>query len=158
MSDTNAIGLQSANANRLAEKLNELLANYQVFYMNARGCHWNVKGPQFFELHNQFELMYTDLLTKVDEIAERILTLGYTPLHAYSDYARLSTVREVTNVHDAAQCVQTMLDGLSTLLQIQRDVLDTANDADDEGTASQVSDYIREQEKTVWMLSAYLGK
>ena len=158
MSDTNAIGLQSANANRLSEKLNELLANYQVFYMNARGCHWNVKGPQFFELHNQFELMYTDLLTKVDEIAERILTLGYTPLHAYSDYARLSTVKEVTNVHDAGQCVQTMLDGLSTLLQIQRDVLDTANDADDEGTASQVSDYIREQEKTVWMLSAYLGK
>ncbi|MCM2972156.1 MULTISPECIES: Dps family protein [Larsenimonas] len=158
MTSTNAIGLQSSNANQLAEKLNELLANYQMFYMNARGCHWNVKGPQFFELHNQFEVIYTDLLTKVDEIAERILTLGHTPLHAYSDYAKVSTVKEVVDVSDGDACVKTMVSGFSTLLEIQRSVLSAANDADDEGTASQVSDYIREQEKTVWMLSAYLGK
>ncbi|MFP4264165.1 MAG: Dps family protein, partial [Halomonas sp.] len=62
MSDTNRIGLHEASASQLAEKLNELLANYQIFYMNVRGYHWNVKGPQFFQLHEKFEELYTDLL------------------------------------------------------------------------------------------------
>lgn len=158
MTNTNAIGLQKTSADQLAYKLNELLANYQIFYMNARGFHWNVKGPQFFELHAQFETIYTDLLAKIDEVAERILTLGHTPLHAYSNYAEISTVKEVTDVHDGEACVRGMIDGYSSLLNIQRDVLVAANEAEDEGTASQISDYIREQEKTVWMLSAYLGE
>ncbi|WP_106476189.1 Dps family protein [Phytohalomonas tamaricis] len=158
MSEMNAIGMQTSSASTLADKLNELLANYQIFYMNARGFHWNVRGPQFFELHNQFEEIYTSLLTKIDEVAERILTLGFTPLHAYSDYAKTSTVKEITNVHNGDECVRGMIEGYSTLIKIQREVLVAANEANDEGTSSQISDYVGEQEKTVWMLSAYLGK
>ena len=77
MDDMNSIGLHEGSASQLAEKLNHLLANYQIFYMNVRGYHWNVKGNDFFELHAKFEEFYTDLLTKVDEVAERILTLGH---------------------------------------------------------------------------------
>lgn len=157
MSDINAIGLHENSANQLAEKLNELLANYQIFYMNARGYHWNVKGSNFFELHTKFEEIYTDLLAKVDEVAERILTLGHQPLHAYSDYAKVSRIQEATNVHDGAECVRGLVQGYQALLELQREINAMAADADDEGTASQMSDYIREQEKTVWMLSAYLG-
>lgn len=157
MSDTNAIGLHASNAEQLAEKLNALLANYQIFYMNARGYHWNVKGEQFFELHAKFEEVYTDLLTKVDEVAERILTLGYQPLHAYSDYAKISQIQEDKKVVNGKQCVQGLVKGLQVLIELQRDILSQASDADDEGTASLASDYIREQEKTVWMLNAYLG-
>ncbi|MBY5926350.1 MULTISPECIES: Dps family protein [Halomonas] len=157
MSDTNAIGLHQGSASDLANKLNELLANYQIFYMNVRGYHWNVKGPNFFELHEKFEEFYTDLLVKVDEVAERILTLGHKPVHAYSDYTTLSRIGEDKDVHDGEACVRGVLQGYQQLIELQREILSVASDADDEGTASQVGDYIREQEKTVWMLGAYLG-
>lgn len=157
MSDTNTIGLHEGSATQLAEKLNELLANYQIFYMNVRGYHWNVKGPQFFELHAKFEEFYTDLLTKVDEVAERILTLGHQPVHAYTDYVTMSRIAEQKNVSDGEACVRGTLEGFQTLIELQREILSLASDADDEGTAAQAGDYIREQEKTVWMLNAYLG-
>ncbi|EPC02870.1 hypothetical protein L861_23960 [Litchfieldella anticariensis FP35 = DSM 16096] len=157
MSDTNAIGLHEASASQLAEQLNALLANYQIFYMNVRGYHWNVKGPNFFELHAKFEEFYTDLLTKIDEVAERILTLGHKPVHAYSDYVELASIREDKNVHDGEACVRGVIKGYQALIELQREILSLASDADDEGTAAQASDYIREQEKTIWMLNAYLG-
>lgn len=157
MTDTNSIGLHTGSASQLAEKLNDLLANYQIFYMNVRGYHWNVKGNDFFELHAKFEEFYTDLLTKVDEVAERILTLSHKPVHAYSDYVTLSRIQEDKDVHDGRACVQGVLEGYQTLIELQREVLALASDADDEGTAAQAGDYIREQEKTVWMLNAYLG-
>ncbi|UYG00454.1 MULTISPECIES: Dps family protein [unclassified Halomonas] len=158
MSEFNSIGLHEDSASQLAEKLNHLLANYQIFYMNVRGYHWNVKGNDFFQLHEKFEEFYTDLLTKVDEVAERILTLGHKPVHAYSDYAKLSRIQEDKDVFDGQTCVKGVLDGYQTLIALQREVLALASDADDEGTASQAGDYIREQEKTVWMLNAYLSK
>ncbi|MDT8895554.1 Dps family protein [Halomonas sp. I1] len=157
MSDTNSIGLHEGSASQLAERLNALLANYQIFYMNVRGYHWNVKGENFFELHTKFEEFYTDLLVKVDEVAERILTLGHQPVHAYSDYFRLSTIEEEKSIHDGVACVRGVVKGYQTLIELQREILSLASDADDEGTASLVSDYIREQEKTIWMLNAYLG-
>ncbi|GEN28731.1 DNA starvation/stationary phase protection protein [Halovibrio variabilis] len=158
MSDTNSIGLHEGSATQLAEKLNHLLANYQIFYMNVRGYHWNVRGNDFFELHAKFEEFYTDLLAKVDEVAERILTLGHKPVHAYSDYVTLSRIQEDKDVHDGTTCVKGVLKGYQTIIELQRELLAIASDADDEGTAAQAGDYIREQEKTIWMLNAYLSK
>ena len=85
MSELNKIGLDNTKTKELAEKLNILLANYSVFYQNTRGFHWNIKGDTFFELHVKFEELYNDLVIKIDEVAERILTLGYTPEHQYSE-------------------------------------------------------------------------
>jgi starvation-inducible DNA-binding protein len=157
MSNTNAIGMNEANASQLAERLNELLANYQIFYMNVRGYHWNVKGRQFFQLHEKFEELYTDLLTKVDEVAERILTLGHQPVHAYSDYVKIAKIQEDKDVQDGETCVRGVLKGFQSLIELQRELLSLASNVDDEGTAAQVGDYIREQEKTVWMLASYLA-
>ncbi|WP_075880084.1 Dps family protein [Vreelandella massiliensis] len=157
MNSTNTIGLNEANVSQLAEKLNELLANYQIFYMNVRGYHWNVKGRQFFQLHEKFEELYTDLLTKVDEVAERILTLGHQPVHAYSDYIKIAKIQEDKGVQDGEACVRGILQGYQVLIDLQRDLLSLASDVDDEGTAAQAGDYIREQEKTVWMLDSYLA-
>ncbi|MFP3527074.1 ferritin-like domain-containing protein, partial [Pantoea sp. SIMBA_072] len=72
MKQLSVIGLDQKKAEQLGDKLNELLSNYQVFYMNVRGFHWNIKGERFFELHAKFEETYDDLLLKIDEIAERI--------------------------------------------------------------------------------------
>ncbi|MCX7696923.1 MAG: DNA starvation/stationary phase protection protein [Bacteroidales bacterium] len=158
MKTNNSIGIDIMKASEIASKLNHLLANYQVFYQNVRGFHWNIKGDKFFELHLKFEELYTSLATKIDEIAERILTLGYTPDHTYSDYVAKSQVKEVKDVSEPTPAVQSILDAFSIILPLQRELLQLTAEAIDEGTNALMSDYIREQEKLVWMYSAYIQK
>jgi starvation-inducible DNA-binding protein len=153
----NIIGLDTNVSNQLSEKLNQLLANYQIFYMNTRGFHWNIKGANFFELHAKFEELYNDLLVKVDEIAERILTLGNTPVHSYREYIGLSAIKEQTNITGGKEAVADILASLKAVITLQRDILDLASEAGDEGTGALMSDYIREQEKLAWMYNAYLA-
>jgi starvation-inducible DNA-binding protein len=153
----NNIGLDAAKGKKLADKLNKLLANYQLFYINARGFHWNIKGDKFFELHLKFEELYNDAFIKIDEVAERILTLGQTPLHSYSDYLKHSEIKEVQNVSNGKTAVASVIDGFSVLLTLEREILGLSEEANDEGTNAQMSDYIRQQEKLVWMYSAYLN-
>ncbi len=158
MSTENRIGLDSDKTKKLADKLNTLLANYSVFYQNTRGYHWNIKGDTFFELHVKFEELYNDLIVKIDEVAERILTLGYTPEHQYSDYVKVSEILESTKVSDGKKAVSNILDSFKVTLKLQREILDLSDKADDEGTNALMSDYIREQEKLVWMYASYLNK
>lgn len=153
----NQIGLETNESKALADKLNTLLANYQVFYMNTRGFHWNIKGEKFFELHAKFEELYNDLVVKVDEVAERILTLGNTPLHTFSDYSSIATIKQAKNVSTGKEAMQSILDSFRTMISLQREIAETAGETGDEGTSALMSDYIREQEKLVWMYSAYLS-
>jgi starvation-inducible DNA-binding protein len=158
MKKLNAIGLDSVQSKQLADKLNELLANYSVFYQNTRGYHWNVRGEKFFELHLKFEELYTDMQTKIDEIAERILTLGHTPDHAYTEYKKISTVKESGKVSDGIAGVKDVLASMTVIITLQREIMNISADAGDEGTNAMMSDYIRVQEKLVWMYSAFLNK
>lgn len=152
----NAIGLNAEKSKKLAELLNDLLANYQLFYINTRGFHWNITGDKFFELHAKFEELYTDALGKVDELAERIRTLEQTPLHSFTAYLKQASIKEASNITDGIESVKKVLEGFKILLEKERELLKVAEDAGDEGTASMMSDYIREQEKLVWMYSAFL--
>ena len=154
----NQIGLDKKDSSNLADKLNELLANYQFFYMNSRGFHWNIKGEKFFELHIKFEELYNDSLVKIDEIAERILTLGFTPLHTYEDYTALSKIKAAKNVSGGNEAIRKILDGYEVLLPLERELLEMSGESNDEGTNALMSDYIREQEKLIWMYSAYLNQ
>ena len=156
MKSTNLIGLDTGKSKKLAEKLNVLLANYSLFYQNTRGYHWNIKGEKFFELHVKFEELYNDLLLKIDEVAERILTLGYSPNHTYSQYQNVSSIKESKEVADGTKAVENILDSFKTLISLQRELLTLSGEADDEGTNALMSDYISAQEKLVWMYSAFL--
>ncbi|CAN1555918.1 Dps DNA-binding ferritin-like protein (oxidative damage protectant) [Spirosomataceae bacterium] len=158
MENLNAIGLDIDQSNNLAIKLNELLANYSIFYQNTRGYHWNIKGEKFFELHLKFEELYNDLLLKIDEIAERILTLGHTPNHNYTDYRKTSKIAESAQVSDGKLAVIDILASFQIIIVLQRALLELANQAGDEGTNALMSDYIRLQEKFVWMYSSFLNK
>jgi starvation-inducible DNA-binding protein len=158
MKNLNAIGLDSKKSAALAEKLNDLLANYSTFYQNTRGYHWNIKGQKFFELHVKFEELYNDLLLKIDEVAERILTLGHTPKHNYSTYLTTSKIVESNQVSDGIKAVEDILNSYKITISLQRELLALSADADDEGTNALMSDYIREQEKSVWMYSSFLSK
>lgn len=154
----NRIGLETRDSEKLANGLNDLLANYQIFYMNARGFHWNIKGDKFFELHLKFEELYNDALIKIDEIAERVLTLGFTPMHSYSDYIKKSEIRQQTNITDGYKAVEQVLSAFKTLIVKERVLLNLAAEANDEGTNALMSDYIRAQEKLVWMYSSFLDR
>ncbi|UTV29851.1 Dps family protein [Photobacterium atrarenae] len=154
--EKNMIGLDKQQTSALSTELNTLLANYQLLYMNVRGFHWNIKGRSFFELHAKFEEIYNDLVIKVDEIAERILTLESQPVHGYSKYLALSAIPETLDVTDGAQAIRHILDAYRTLLIKQRQILSAASELGDEGTVSLLSDYISQQEKETWMLNAYL--
>ncbi|MGB6083819.1 Dps family protein [Moheibacter sp.] len=151
------IGLEKSTTKELSEDLNILLADLQIYYQNLRGVHWNIKGEQFFQLHPKFEELYLDAQEKVDLVAERILTLGATPLHTFEDYVEHSTVKVGKNISEAEASVQLILDSIQELLKIERRILDRSAELDDEGTNSMMSDFISFQEKTAWMLKAFLG-
>ncbi|MGP4713415.1 Dps family protein [uncultured Psychrobacter sp.] len=155
---TNQIGLEKADMSEIVAKLNNLLSSYHVFYINVRGYHWNVKGEHFFSLHEKFEELYTNLQVEIDEIAERILTLGKTPLHAYSDFAQHASINEDKNVHDGNACVQGVVTGLQALIEEQREVSAIAAQSDDQGTADLLDEYVQQQEKLIWMYNAFLAK
>ena len=154
----NTIGLDTKKTKDIAGDLNELLADFQIYYQNLRGIHWNIKGKRFFDLHIKFEELYTDANIKVDEIAERILTLGETPLHTFDDYIKKAKVKVGQNISQDEKAVELIVDSLTELLKVERMILDKTDEAGDEGTNSMMSDFITEQEKTVWMMKAWLGE
>jgi starvation-inducible DNA-binding protein len=154
----NTIGLDTKKTKEIANDLNHLLANFQIYYQNLRGIHWNIKGKRFFDLHIKFEELYTDANIKVDEVAERVLTLGETPLHTFDDYIKHTKVKVGKNVSQDDKAVTLIVDTLSELLIIERAILDKSANANDEGTNSMMSDFITEQEKTIWMMKAWLNE
>ncbi len=154
----NHIGLDTQKSKKLADLLNDLLANYSVFYQNTRGYHWNIKGDKFFELHVKFEELYNDLFIKIDEVAERALTLGHIPKHNFTDYLKISEIAESKEVADGYKAVNQILKAFQAIIKKQRVILDLSADINDEGTNALMSDYIREQEKLVWMYSAFMDK
>ncbi len=158
MKTTDYTGLDAANTTKVVNSLQQLLADFQVFYTNLRGFHWNVKGKRFFQLHEQFETYYNSVAEKVDEIAERILMLDGTPTHNFSDYLKIAKVKETETLADGKKAVYNVLETYAYLIGAERKILALASEAGDEVTVAMLSDYLREQEKQVWMLTAYLYK
>jgi len=152
----NKLGFPTEQTNILVEELNVLLANFQVYYQNLRGIHWNIRGRRFFELHLKFEELYNDSQIKVDLIAERILTLGGVPLHTFQDYLDKKEIVIGKNISKDTDAVNIIVTSLSILLKLERSILIKASEISDEGTNSMISDFIQEQEKTLWMLDAWL--
>ncbi|ATA90417.1 Dps family protein [Capnocytophaga stomatis] len=154
----NALGLEKSKVENVASELNVLLANFQTYYQNLRGVHWNIKGKRFFELHVKFEELYNAAQLHVDEIAERILTLGFTPFHTFEEYVKNSKVPVGHNVFNDDETVRLIMDSISELLKIERNLLNTADEANDEGTIALIGELIADQEKNIWMLKAYLNE
>ena len=138
-------------------QLNLLLASYEIHYQNLRSLHWNVKGNNFFELHLKYEELYTRTQVIIDEVAERILTLGTTPISRFSDYLQHSNIPENELISDGIKGMNYILKAQNSLLQLERMIINQANKNEDEGTATLMSDLVREKEKTNWMFAAWLG-
>ncbi|MEX1197345.1 MAG: Dps family protein [Pseudohongiellaceae bacterium] len=148
------IGINAADREKVAEGLAHLLADSYTLYLQTHNFHWNVTGPQFRELHLMFEEHYTELAVAVDDIAERIRTLGVAAPGTYKDFARLSAISEVDGVPSGEEMVDILTTGHETVVKTCRKVLKLAQDADDESTVALASDRMRVHEKTAWMLRA----
>ncbi|GEP52405.1 DNA starvation/stationary phase protection protein [Flavobacterium noncentrifugens] len=153
---TNILGLPVKESEQIVEELNILLSNFQIYYQNLRGIHWNIRGKRFFDLHVKFEELYNDAQLKIDLIAERVLTIGGTPLHTFEDYIKYNRLTVGKNISNDEKAVHLIVNSLSDLLKIEREILNKTAEINDEGTNSMMSDFISEQEKTIWMMRAWL--
>ena len=151
------IHLDEQKMSVIVEKMQKLLSTYQIYYTNLRGFHWNITGQQFFRLHEKFEELYNDTSVKIDDIAERILALSGRPENSFTFYLANSAIEDISSVACADKSVKIVLDNISAIVEIERDILALASEAGDDSTASMMGDYIREQEKLVWMLVAYFS-
>lgn len=148
--------LDNKKVNNVVNALNQLLADYQVFYTNLRGFHWNVKGKMFFGLHAKYEEYYNDAAEKVDEIAERIVQLGAIPENRFSEYLKKATLKEDGFKPAGTEGMKKVLDDLSVLIKQEREIVKLAGEAEDEVTVALMDDFLTSQEKMVWMVSALL--
>ena len=149
------LNLDKKNVQNVVEALQVLLADFQVYYTNLRGFHWEIKGRGFFVLHEKFESMYNDAAAKVDEIAERILMLGGSPENKFSGYLKVARVPEVSGVSCSKEAVGNVLDTYKHFIAEERKLIKLAEEANDVVTADMLTGYLKEQEKLVWMLVAF---
>jgi starvation-inducible DNA-binding protein len=151
----NYLNLDKTKTNATAKELNTLLADYHVYYQKLRNFHWNVVGKNFFDLHIKFEEMYEDAKIKIDEIAERILTLRYQPVSNFSDYLKNSNLKESPSETKDIEMVKILLEDHGNLLKQLRKVVEKADKAGDEGTIDMTGGFIANLEKVSWMLDAW---
>ncbi|MFO8146295.1 MAG: DNA starvation/stationary phase protection protein [Gillisia sp.] len=152
------LGLDEKKTTNTVKELNILLADYHLYYQKLRNFHWNVIGKNFFDLHEKFEELYDDAKLKVDDIAERILTLRFQPVSNLSDYLKTSNIKESKSDISDSKMIETLLEDHGTLLKQMRKVIAVAEKGGDEGTIDLIGAYIRELEKTSWMLDAWKMK
>lgn len=151
------IGIDAKDRKAIADGLSHLLADSYTLYLKTHNFHWNVTGPMFSTLHLMFEGQYTELAAAVDEIAERIRALGVFAPGSYSEYAKLSTVKEETGVPSAVEMIQQLAKDNETVSKACREVLPLSGKADDEPTNDLLTQRMQIHEKNAWMLRSLLG-
>jgi len=151
------IHLNTEAAAELTQHLNQLLADYQLYYQNLRGLHWNIKGEHFFTLHEKFEDLYDDAAETIDMVAERILTLQGVPLHTYSDYISTSEIQPAKNISKDRTAVETVLQNSQHIIARLRQIAARADELEDDGTNDMMVEILRKLEKDTWMLASWLG-
>jgi starvation-inducible DNA-binding protein len=157
--DAKEISLDEREVKPVVDLLNDYLANYHIHYQKLRGCHWNIKGSNFFTLHVKFEELYTEAQNTIDEIAERVLTLGKPPHSRFADYIVESKIQEIDTIglQDMAM-IDALLDDMSQLIQLERELMEATEQASDEGTNDMVNRFMQFKEKNTWMLRSFADK
>lgn len=151
------LGWSTGETEDITQSLNELLANYTVHYQKLRNYHWNVKGSDFFDLHEQFEIQYTEAIRNIDDLAERIRIFGKTPLSTLQEYISASEIKETGSQLTSELMVRELLSDYRILLKYMFNVIETVAEHGDSGTEEMVKRFIKSIEKHHWMLSAFMA-
>jgi starvation-inducible DNA-binding protein len=152
------LGWSDEETEQITGALNSLLANYTIHYQKLRNYHWNVKGSDFFDLHEQFERQYNEALQHIDTIAERIRIFGKTPLSTLGEYLETSEIKETGSHLTSELMVRELLTDYRILLQYMFTAVETAAQHSDSGTEEMVKVFISHVEKHHWMLSSFMAK
>ncbi len=141
---------------KTAEKLNLYLANLNVLYRKLQNYHWNVVGKGFFAIHSKLEEYYDGINAQIDDVAERILSIGATPLGTLKDYLEITTVKEAENKEISGICaLASVKSEFEAMLSQVKEIKETADEEKDFGTSAMMDEYISEYEKNIWMLTAF---
>lgn len=149
------LGFSSTETNEVVEALNLLLANYQVHYQKLRDFHWNVTGPDFFDMHEQFEVEYNAVKVNIDEIAERIRVFGKTPISTLREYLETANIKEAERGVSADEMVRQILNDFEILMSFMIDTIEAANKIGDTSTSDMVTKMMKRMEKRHWMFTAF---
>ena len=152
------IGIEENDRAEIAGGLGRLLGDTYSLYLKTHSFHWNVTGPMFQTLHLMFETQYTELALAVDLVAERIRSLGFPAPGTYSEFARLSSVKETAGVPKAEEMIRLLVDGQEAVVRTARSIFPVVEKAADEATADLLTQRIQLHEKTAWMLRSLLEK
>ena len=152
------IGINEKGRAEIANGLGKVLADTYSLYLKTHNFHWNVTGPMFQTLHLMFEEQYNELALAVDLVAERIRALGFPAPGTYSEFARLSSIRETTGTPKAEEMIQSLVEGQETVVRTARSVFPVAENLSDEATADLLTQRIQLHEKIAWMLRSLLEK
>lgn len=157
--DAKKISLNEKEIKPVVDHLNDLLANYHIHYQKLRGCHWNVKGQNFFTLHVKFEELYNNAVLTIDELAERVLTLGKPPISTFADYIKVSKIKEINTIglKDTAM-VKAIIDDMATLISLEREIMEISEEAGDDGTNDMINKFMQFKEKNTWMLRSFINE
>jgi len=137
---------------KLGKKLNQLLANYQVFYQSLRGFHWNIKGEDFFELHSIYEDYYMDIIEKMDKIAKHVLTIKTEPFHTFLDYLKHFNIHEENGVANDIRGLEIIVKNFPTIISLEKEILNLVGEAKYKGTVGLMNEYISDIEKILLFL------
>lgn len=150
------LGFSKLETAEIVQKMNLLLANYHIHYQKLRNYHWNVKGPDFFDIHEQFEEQYNVVKVNIDDIAERIRVFGQTPMSTIKEYLETAEIEETTAEITSNEMVEEILKDFEVLLSYMADVIDAAVEIGDVGTEEMIKSFMKDIEKKHWMFSAFL--
>ena len=150
------IGIDANHREEIAKGLSRVLADTYTLYLKTHNFHWNVKGPMFTALHTMFETQYTELALAVDEIAERIRSVGHTAPGTYSAFARLSAVEETDGVPKATEMIEILVEDHEKVAEVARALIEVAGEAGDDASEDLAVRRIEVHEKSAWMLRAHL--
>lgn len=150
------IGLDSKKLEPVAAGLNQYLADLGVLYIKIHNLHWNVEGPQFFQLHEKLEEFYDQTSEQLDDVAERILTIGFRPAASLTDYLKLAQIKELdSKPFGSDEILKEVTQDFTYMLAESRKILRQAEGAEDQGTVDLMAGFISGYEKTLWMLRAF---
>lgn len=149
------LGYTKMETIELVNSMNQLLADYSVHYQKLRNFHWNVEGPDFFDIHEKFEVQYNNAKVAVDDIAERIRIFGLNPMSTMQEYIENATIKEVGTDFKSMEMVKEIINDYEILLEQTFNVLEMSIEHGDSGTEDMMKGFIKEIEKNHWMMSAF---
>ena len=150
------IGIDASSRKAIADGLSRLLADEYTLYLKTHNFHWNVTGPMFNTLHLMFETHYNESALAVDLVAERIRALGFPAPGTYSQYAKLSSIKETEGVPEWREMVAQLVEGHEACVRTARKVFPAVDESNDEPTADLLTQRMQVHEKTAWMLRSLL--